>query len=335
MSQNLEPNPDAWKNIDHIVVVMLENRSFDCMLGWLYDEEKPPRGQYFEGLNDDICNNLEVVDSNGVSFIEQVYARRNGEPPRKGTYGVRKKAEYPTMWNLPAADPGEGFKDTNAQLFERWDVANDYPPDPTMGGFVQNYQGAMVFGSSTFGDDPVNPRQIMAAYTPHQLPVLSGLAKAYAVCDHWHCSVPSQTWPNRAFAFAATSEGNVNNRPDWVIEGETIYDRLQDAIDGVGGKPARTDLSWNIYSGTQKGKPFSLTKIMLSDAKQVRFADNFKPIAQFYEDAQNGTLPSYSFLEPQFSGDGQNDQCARRPGRRIFWIAAIACGVFFGCEGLS
>lgn len=308
MSQYLEPNPDAWTNIDHIVVVMLENRSFDCMLGWLYDEEDPPHGQHFEGLSDDIRNDLEVIDANGVSFVEQVYARRNGQPPRKGSYGVRVKAEYPTQWNLPAADPGEGFRDTNSQLFERWDVPNDYPPDPTMGGFVQNYQGSMVYGSSVFGDDPVNPRQIMAAYTPQQLPVLSGLAKAFAVCDHWHCSVPSQTWPNRAFAFAATSEGNVNNRPDWVIEGETIYDRLQDAIDGTGGSAPRTDLSWSIYSGTQHGEPFSLTKIMLSDAKQQRFAGNFKPIGDFYDDAEQGRLPSYSFLEPQFSGAGQNDQ---------------------------
>lgn len=308
MNQYLPPKPAAWAHIDHIVVVMLENRSFDCMLGWLYDAERPPRDQHFEGLNDDISNDLDVTDADGVSTIEQVYARRNGQPPRKGTYGVRKKAKYPTLWNLPAADPGEGFRDTNVQLFERWDVPNTYPPDPTMGGFVQNYQGAMVNGSSVYGDDPVNPRQIMAAYTPDQLPVLSGLAKAYAVSDSWHCSVPSQTWPNRAFAFAATSEGNVNNRPDWVIGGETIYGRLQDAIDGVGDAAPRSDLSWNIYSGTQDGVPFSLTKIMLSEEKQVRFANNFKHIDQFFDDAGGGRLPSYSFLEPQFSGPGQNDQ---------------------------
>ena len=287
---------------------MFENRSFDCMLGWLYDGKPPPDGQAFEGLSDDIRNPIEVVDANGVSSVELVYARRNGQAPVKGTYGVREKARYPVLWNLPAADPGEGYRDTNQQLFQRWDVASDYPPDPTMGGFVENFQVAMLNGSSVYGDDPVNPRQIMAAYTPDQLPVLSDLARGFAVCDHWHCSVPSQTWPNRAFAFAATSEGHVNNRPDWVIEGETLFDRLQDAIDGAGGAAPRTDLSWNIYSGTQDGAPFSLTQIMLGDDKQKRFADRFKGIQQFFADAEAGALPSYAFLEPQFSGDGQNDQ---------------------------
>lgn len=43
--------------IEHIVVLMLENRSFDNMLGWLYDPENPPpydrvpRGQTFEGVS--------------------------------------------------------------------------------------------------------------------------------------------------------------------------------------------------------------------------------------------------------------------------------------------
>jgi phospholipase C len=42
----------------------------------------------------------------------------------------------------------------------------------------------------------------MNCFTPETLPVLSGLAYYYGVCDHWFCSIPSQTICNRSFAQA-------------------------------------------------------------------------------------------------------------------------------------
>jgi phospholipase C len=51
-------NPNSQlDHIDHIVVLMLENRSFDNILGWLYDPDnqppfdKVPRNQQFDGLS--------------------------------------------------------------------------------------------------------------------------------------------------------------------------------------------------------------------------------------------------------------------------------------------
>jgi phospholipase C len=49
----LDSNP--LKKIEHIVVLMLENRSFDNLLGWLYDPENDSSynnvPQNFEGLS--------------------------------------------------------------------------------------------------------------------------------------------------------------------------------------------------------------------------------------------------------------------------------------------
>ena len=42
---------------------------------------------------------------------------------------------------------------------------------------------------------------------PEQLPVLNALAREFAVCDNWRASIPGPTWPNRLFAFAASSDG--------------------------------------------------------------------------------------------------------------------------------
>ena len=77
-SQFLDPQPEALKKINHIVVLMLENRSFDNLLGWLYDDETPPREQKFEGLNWDLWNPLSNFDSDGNPFTEKVGVRKNG-----------------------------------------------------------------------------------------------------------------------------------------------------------------------------------------------------------------------------------------------------------------
>jgi len=45
----LPPRGDG-PGFDHLVVLMYENRSFDNLLGHLYDEETLPKGKRFEGL---------------------------------------------------------------------------------------------------------------------------------------------------------------------------------------------------------------------------------------------------------------------------------------------
>lgn len=314
--QYLKPNPEALKKIKHIVVLMLENHSFDNMLGWLYDKDKPKYGQYFEGVNDDMWNPLNNIDSNGVPFVEQVYVRRNGEAPRKGPWAVRNKIKYEVDYCQPNPDPGEGFKDTNQQLFEYYDVPALYPPVPTNRGFVNNYANAMLYGIYSFGGTSTDPRNIMNCYTSEQTPVLSTLAKQFAVCDHWHCSVPSQTLPNRDFVHAATSNGFVNNHPHQYCDVKTVYQQIEEAIE-----KGRKDLSWGVYSGVNSDdKQFSLTRLIMTQLWDEKYDCNFKPIDQFYKDADAGHLPSYTFLEPTFSGPTQNDQHPPqdiRPGEKL------------------
>lgn len=304
------------EKIKNVVVVMLENRSFDSMLGWLYENESPPRNQEFDGLNKNMWNPLDNIDANGVPFIEKVPVHKNGE----STWKFGKEIKHPVDFSLPNPDPGEGFKDTNHQLFEYYNVANEYPAEPTNLGFVNNYKNAMLYGTYSFGDKPTDPREIMTTYTPEQLPVLSTLAKKYAVCDRWFCSVPSQTLPNRDFIHAASSNGYVNNKPNSICDETTIYNLIQDAI-----KEGRSDLSWKIYGSNPLNKEdksynsdkvgheenkdfFSLTRVIMSKLHAQELDKNFETLNDFYNDCEKGKLPRYSFLEPNFHGDEQNDQ---------------------------
>jgi len=312
MSQSLRPNVEKLQNtIKHIVVLMLENRSFDNLLGWLYENEVPPRGQHFEGLHSWMWNPLNNIDTDGVPFVEKVYVRKNGESVRIN----HKTYPNPQDFTLPDPDPGEGFKDTNQQLFEHYNVALEYPPEPTNMGFVNNYANAMLYGTYGFGDAPTDPREIMTCYTPEQLPVLSKLAREYAVCDQWFCSVPSQTLPNRDFIHAATSTGYVNNGPKSLCDAKTIFNQIQEAIEG-----GRKDLSWGIFgSNPHSTKPrdeagnfgqdhFSLTRVIMKQLHEKRFNQNFGTLEDFVDKCKRGDLPSYSFLEPMLHGLGQSDQ---------------------------
>lgn len=317
-SQYLDPRPEALDRIDHVVVLMLENRSFDNLLGWLYADGDPPRdGQHYEGLTESLFNPMNNIDANGNPFVEKVHVRRNGAPFRIGG----RKVEAEVDFSLPSPDPGEGYRDATHQLFGEYRVDDLYPPEPTALGYVENYKNAMLYGTYSFHDAPTDPRAIMNCYTPEQTPVLSTLARQFAVCDQYYCSVPSQTLPNRDFVHAATSTGFVNNKPQNVCDAKTIYNQIQDAIDG-----GRKDLSWAIYGGTQKDRdtkqwhPFSLTRICMKQIQDERFDDNFRLMDAFFEHAAAGTLPSYCFLEPQLSGVLQNDQhppADIRPGERL------------------
>ena len=315
MNQYLKPDTEKLrKTIKHVVVLMLENRSFDNLLGWLYADAPPydraPDGQHFEGLTRDLWNPLDNLDADGIPFTEKVPIEKNGEPKKRRG----KEIPNPVDFTLPKPDPGEGFKDTNHQLFQKYDVPLQYPPPPTNMGFVQNYQYAMLYGTYSFGDEPGNPRSIMKCYTPQQTPVLSELARSFAVCDHYHCSVPSQTIPNRDFIHAATSTGHVNNSPDIQCDAKTIFNQIQDAIDA-----GRKELSWGIFgnnlfsnkkdeAGNFGKDHFSLTRLVMTQLHDPKFNGNFGTLGDFAAQCKSGNLPSYAFLEPNYGGSGQNDQ---------------------------
>ena len=149
--------------IKHVIVLMLENRSFDCMLGRLYPDDPDYRGLTLGEFNTYASMPIPVWNDPGMSTATAC---------------------------IPKPDPGEMFTDMNVQLFGGTPQA--IPPN--MGGFATNY-GAQRASS----DGVPRPRDVMHYFKPEQVPVISALAKAFGVSDMWHASAPCQTWPNRFF----------------------------------------------------------------------------------------------------------------------------------------
>ena len=75
--------------------------------------------------------------------------------------------------------------------------------------------------------------------------MLNGLAKAYALKDDWHASVPSQADPNRAFSLCGTPLARANHTLNAC---ETLkFDQasiLATLLKGCGSKIAEPDLRW-------------------------------------------------------------------------------------------
>lgn len=271
--------PPAWKRINHIVVLMLENRSFDNMLGRLY-----PKSDQFNGLEGQETNSYQ--DKEGVTHTIKVW----------DSQGVRM--------DTPNPDPGEEFDNMTYQLFE-----NRQPKLaalPTMSGFAQNYHDYICNdktaqkelrkkrGLNELEKELLQPTEedvadIMHCYSPEQVPVITQLARSFAVSDMYHASAPNQTWPNRFFVHSGTANGYVNNAPLHVpYTMKTIFTRFNDLA-----RPKE----WKIYFHDM---PQSVT---LSDLWP--HPNSFKPFHEFLEDASKGRLPSYSFIEPRFYQEAQ------------------------------
>jgi phospholipase C len=251
--------------IDHIVQLMLENRSFDHMLGYLY-----PKSDDFEGLS--------------ANFEESNLDASNNEVK---VYQIDHTAQG--AYFMPGADPGEGYSNTNEQLFGSGKPPS--PPTATNSGFVKNFADAIAYDqrSGRAVQAGTTPSMIMGMFTPAGLPVLSGLAAGFAVCDHWYSSVPTETFPNRAFAAAATSQGHMNDATSSFTV-PTIF-----------GLMTQHGLSWKIYGYDQD----PLTRKNFPDT--LKAPDTcFGLFTDFQSDAQNGTLPNYSFLEPSWSSTGNS-----------------------------
>jgi phospholipase C len=244
--------PTGLDNLKHIVVLMMENRSFDHMLGGLKAQD--PR---IEGLTGNETN----LDS-------------NGQPAK-----VEPLAAYQGQLD---PDPDHHFPGVMLQMFGE-DAPTGPTAVPTMSGFVQSY-----FEQRR---DVNHSRRIMYYFAPERLPVLSTLARSYAVFNGWFSSIPGPTPCNRAFAHYGTSFGEIGLNP--VIFNppfQSIYERMLKA-----GRTAK------VYFYDEQSPSLEIINLRKKQGKL------FSVYNDFLADCKKNRLPDYAFVEPNYSdheGDG-------------------------------
>jgi phospholipase C len=211
------------ENIDHIVVLMMENRSLDNLLGWLYPDPAKGARAFIPASNSAPYGGLvpgrdfNVLDGEGSP---KVFARH---PPRAWPPAC------PQANQVPTPDPHEEFEFVTRQLFGPKEPVFGEPPD--MSGFLQNY--------STTAAGRACADQIMESFGPDDASVINTLARSFAVSDRWFASAPTQTWPNRGFVHTGSSDGHINNENYEPYTNRTIFNVLADQ-----GK------SWGVFHDT-------------------------------------------------------------------------------------
>jgi phospholipase C len=253
--------------ISHVFVLMLENRSFDHMLG-------------FSGITGTDAETKKPTKINGLTGTEF-----------NSYEGIIYQVQQPADFTMPV-DPGHEFLDTVVQLTDTDGTytPGHYPPINNS-GFVKNY---ITTSTPHEGHPHDNFGEIMKCYSPSQLPILNALAKEFAVCDSWFSAFPGPTWPNRFFLHAASSAG-LDHTPktqqisDWEgrhgfrFQNGSIFDKLKSSYRLYRGDRFITDIFPNV-----------------SALKGINFWDAH-PFYQFADDINSNNYDwKYTFIEPSY-----------------------------------
>ena len=243
--------PPGLDNLKHIVVLMMENRSFDHMLGSL-----SAVNPQIDGISPALSN----PDTTGAAVRPQPLAEFQGQLD---------------------PDPDHHFPAVDLQIF-----GGDTSPTrvANMQGFVRSYFNQQ--------QDVGHSQKIMYYFAQSQLPVLTTLAREFAVFNRWFASIPGPTICNRAFAHYGTSFGRVDMDLLYVNEPfQSIYNRL------INANPKRTA---KLYYYDTTSSTMEITNLLQNQPEL------FGSYQQFLGDCSSGNLPDYSFVEPNYN-DHESD----------------------------
>jgi phospholipase C len=288
--------------IEHVVVLMFENRSFDNVLGALH-RDRTEKGLY-RGLTGTESNPIDPGD------------------PARGSITVWRGGPHADI--LPYPDPGETFYEIAVQMYGS--PAGPPPgggPAP-MSGFVASYarQPCSRAGAGWPAVAPV-PRDVMHYQDAETMPITYALARQYAVCDAWFAPAPAQTLANRTFLHCGTPTlvpgtrrarlGNEEFLPKKLlpfvppIGATTIFELLDRAYpQNVPGRGR--PLNWKVYYHDVPLTAFCRyvhdrwdLRGLCGGGNVVHYPRLWRKTSRFEHDLRTGMLPKYSFIEPRYS----------------------------------
>jgi phospholipase C len=285
---SLPAGTDLLPQIRHIVVLMMENHSYDNYLGMLQG-----RGDGFP-LGADGKPEISNPDTAG----EAVRAHH-----------LFSTVQRPQM-------PSQSWHATHHQ----WDEGKHK-------GFVTSTQVVVPAAGDVDAAECQGAGAAvgMGYWTEDDLPFYYGLARTFPLADRWFSSCLGPTFPNRRFLIAGTAHGLIDDAPSDLLDSPpagTIFDLL-----------SRHGISWANYhpaaSGQSKLRSYArhkrrmarrrllsagraLPAVTTGVQKDMQFTADVFPVGigrymrhvhstdRFFADADNGTLPAFSIVDPDF-----------------------------------
>jgi phospholipase C len=274
----------AFGPIQYVVVVMMENRSFD---------------HYFGALS--IAPGL--VDAYGTPMGGEGRSDVNGLRGDEVNYDSADNA-VPVFRQLKTqiGDVAHEWEDCHRQLdfYESGTAKND--------GFVLQHEVDLARGGEAycathkyFGKNLGCPDLAapMGFHARADLPVLYALADQYALCDNWYSSVLGPTWPNRFYLHAGTSLG-IKDSSIFGGGKQTIWSLLRDACLGGTNYYCDVPFAYTVGEGAILGST-------LGDGRVGGILRTFfrgpmeNDYISFADDVANDDLAPFTIIDPGFS----------------------------------
>ncbi len=258
----LPPGTDTIPEITTIIAVMMENHTYDSVLGMLDVPTVPDAGF--------------TLDGNGLPTNSNPWPKSQTVFPPPGKDAVLKAFPMATACQL---DNGK-MTGSTAYPWNTWAASHTSYAGGKMDGFVKSQSGPVAMGY----------------YDSDFLPYVNSLAATFPVCTNFFSSLMSQTYPNRRYFMAGTSNGLLNDtlQADVPANG-TIFEALN-----------AHDISWRNYY-VEGSDPSILIWLYLAGKSDIYNDTNVVTMDQFYSDAANGTLPSYCMVDPDFADSSEED----------------------------
>ena len=179
----------------------------------------------------------------------------------------------------------------------------------------------------------------MGYWTEADLPFYYGLARTFPLADHWFSSCLGPTFPNRRFLISGTAHGLIDDSPidlfDYPPAG-TIFDMLtRHGISWVNYHPVASDTS-RVRRYARHKRRMARRRLLAAGRsfrgatqgiqKDLQFTANVYPVGigrymqhvrgtdQFFTDADNGTLPAFSIVDPDFDNYSEENPQDIRQG---------------------
>lgn len=254
--------------IEHLIILMMENRSFDHFLGSLtLDEGRMD----VDGLQP----GMAVPDMQG-----------NPVPIWNMDSNITEYSDPPHDW---------GSQHLNFDVNCDPDAYVYSPPALPNQGFVQQYEKYYPTGKHGLLFPIPAPADIpMGYYTRKTLPVLYALADNFCVCDRWFCSLLSSTWPNRKYLLSGYRDADNDTGPIPPLppgfQTLPFVHVLEDTVDQRTGN----NYTWKCYFSD-----FPFLGMWYSFAADHALS-NFADITDFVQDCQANKLPTVSIIDPAF-----------------------------------
>jgi phospholipase C len=261
----------APEKIKHLFVLMLENRSFDHLLG-------------FAGLEGPDAATGQPTKADAFDPATPAMGR---DPRRFNTFNGERVFARRGAPDVTVA-PGHDFEPVVEQLCGAPAIyhSGDTYPEVNCTGYISNLEKRGGFKG--------RGGEIMDCFDPDDLPILTTLAREFAVCDRWFSSMPGPTEPNRYFSHACNSgEYDDSPSPAKLVEasnnhwggvdcGKTIFEACDDE-----------DVDFEIYRGDHFPVAAELEGVS-------RTFDTHEFGEHFFDDLGDDDLASFVHIEPRY-----------------------------------